>query len=807
MAWEFLVFTQELSGLAFFSTVKRLIISLLAIVAWTSISAQSTIKINGVDYPVDTLEQYQVGPGTVYTRFNIQMGSTMHHLYLLTVDLTNPYIKIEECPGGDRMGVTELMTRSHQRLDSAQHHPIGSVNCNFWCVASQNTGGNEGLVNQPFGGTAKDGYLVGDPDDWNSGHGDRGFFMIDDLGHALIRNMKFSGRVAKGNSSRAIRECNRTRVNPNADEIIIFNRFAGPTSRLIPDSAIEIVFEPVAGQEWVINDSMECVVTGINHTGATPLSGKTGVLQGRGARGTWLTNNFAVGDHFKIKLGIYSAPETYSRNQGELYSADSIAPRIMQMVTGNCLVMCNGVLTSRNSNEGYNNQNYPRTMLATNNEGTKVWMLVSERPGNYTTEMCQILRYDGATWAAGMDGGGSAQMNLFGSILNPTTEATPRAVSNSLFVIQTAPDDTQASRIDFVDNLPGTMSSYASYTPVMRAYNQYGVLLSNDFTDYTLTCEPASLGTISADGRTFIAGTTAGSGTLTAHFGEATATRQLTIEAGELSLRLDSVVIDTRDYAIEAYSSVEGNQLSVAPSFFTWSVGDPAVCEVSADGVLRGLTNGQTTIQGLLGESNIEMKVSVEIPDAPALFTAFPDTNAWQPTSNNTAWGIVNQLPALCFTVSTARSPQIKMEGLTSVFGLPDSLQILADANVDFKQLSISAEAGIFSGSKSVIITTPTTYNGYTAYTLTPEKLGASADDIASYPIRLKGLNFTLKNVKTATDYHIAFPGIVLYYDRYVVTLLPEVRQEGGCTKMIFGNQVIIEKDGRVYNVSGQRIR
>ena len=144
----------------------RLSLSLAALLFAASLCAQSgTIDLNGKICPVDTLACYQVGPGTTYTRFNVTIGSSLHKMYLLTVDMTNPYVKIEEGQGQEHMGSVELMTSTHHRIDSVGHRPIGSVNCNFWCVSSQNTGDWEGLVNQPFAGTAKDGMLIGDPMD------------------------------------------------------------------------------------------------------------------------------------------------------------------------------------------------------------------------------------------------------------------------------------------------------------------------------------------------------------------------------------------------------------------------------------------------------------------------------------------------------------------------------------------------------------------------------------------------------------------------------------------------------------------
>ena len=799
---------------------KGLWLIALSLCCLTAFAQSGIIDINGKQCAVDTIACYQVGPGTLYTRFNVKIGSQLHKLYLLTVDLTNPYITVEEGQGREHMGSVELMTATHQRIDSAGHRPIGSVNCNFWCVSSQNTGDWEGLVNQPFAGTAKDGMLIGEPMDWNAPHGDRGYVMLDAMKRVWIRNMEFNGRLIKGTASRKIFDCNRPRVTPtNPNEICLFNRYIG-TTRALPDTAIEVVFLPIQGQEWAINDTMTCVVTSINHTGRSALTGQMGALQGRGTRGTWMQNNFQVGDTFRLLAGMYSANQIpginvqyYSPDYN--YSGDSITPQVMQMVTGNCLVMANGDLTYRNYNEDYNNKNYPRTVLATNNEGNRMWLLVSEKPGNYTAEMCAMLKLDGATWAAGMDGGGSAQMNLFGKILNPTTEANPRAVANSWFVVSTAPDDANVASLQFVDNLPTVISSYASYSPKMRGYNQYGWLLTSDFQDFTLTCEPASLGTISPDGKTFIASSTGGIGTLTAHFGNVSASKAVTVMAGEVSVRISNLLIDNREYLIEVVSTSGDKSYAVDPAMLSWAVADPTIVSVSEAGVMKGLKNGNTTVTGTLGESQTVMNVTVEIAEEEALsFENFEDTTLWRPESNygDIFWEYIYGAPeystALFFNVNSLRSPQIKIVRDLALFSLPDSMELRLNTEVGLKKISFNVQAACDQTSSAVAFTPVVDTYGNVSVMLRPSDFGANPDDLATYPITLQSITFTLQNVQLSTLYQMAMHDIVLYYHNTQKTGLQDLpASDSSARKVLRDGMMLIEKDGVLYTLTGVQLR
>lgn len=783
--------------------------SLLILLLLCNILYAGDIDINGRQCPSDTLEHYQVGPGTTYTRFNVTIGSTLHKLYLLTVDLTDPNVKIEENPGQGRLGTTEAMTRTHQRIDSAGHRPVGSVNCNFWVVSSQNTGHNEGLLNQPFAGTAKDGVLITEPDDWNYAynadgsivHGDRGFVMIDRAGRALIRNMQWNGRVIKGTKSYAIRDCNRTRVNPNASEITLFNRYIGVPTRLIPDTAVEIVFEPADGGEWRINDTMTCVVTAVNHTGGTQLSGNTGVLQARGAGKTRLLKCAqAVGDTFCLNLGMYST----SLNDASAPGNDSVTPHIMQMVTGNCLVMENGVINSRNTNEDYNNRNYPRTMIACNNEGTRLWMLVSEKPGNYTAEMCAILRHDGATWAAGMDGGGSAQMNLLGNIVNTTTEGTPRGVSNSLFVVSTAPDDATAASLVYMQNAMQTVPSYSSYTPSFRFYNQYGVYLGTEYADYTLTCEPASLGTISDDGHTFTAAQTDGRGRLIATLpGGFRAEQEIKVVDAPVRFLHKTMTIDSRECELEAVALAGGERYRISGDALTWTVEKSDIAEVS-NGIARGLRNGTTEVYCSIGIYADTMQLNVLIPSAAeVLHTAVDST--WEAKGLGTAAWTDNDKCAFSFT--TIRGAYISFTGDAELPGIPDSVDFCLSSTADIK----SARFDFFTACGNALSLTKTESStdteGRLHYMLCP--LTVDADNIAEYPLHLTKAHFILNGVTSGTGYSMTMHGITLFYHNYVADGLDNMPEtDNGIRKILQPDGTFfIEKNGTRYNAAGVVIK
>lgn len=118
--------------------------------------------------------------------------------------------------------------------------------------------------------------------------------------------------------------------------------------------------------------------------------------------------------------------------------------------------------------------------------------------------MCNILKAYGAYNVTSMDGGGSAQMMIGGAIVNNPSDGNERPVANGWMVFNTAPDDNVVASLLFEEHSDIIIPAYGEYRPNILAYNQYGTLLSENFQNYTLTCEPSGLGTISSDGKTFM---------------------------------------------------------------------------------------------------------------------------------------------------------------------------------------------------------------------------------------------------------------------------------------------------------------
>ena len=477
--------------------MKRYLLLFALAVSTTIFAQHGTINIQTnldstviLQYAIDTLDSYQVGPGIIYTRFDITDSKQTRHCYIYEVDLTNPYNQVEESHS-TTMGNTERMADTHKRLDAPGHRSIGSVNCNFWIVSSQDEGRYNNLTGVPCTGQVRNGKIGTNITWWNIGHGevwldrkqDIGYLMIDDQKKAHIDQYYWDAHLAIGDQAMPINEVNRNRNNPGENDLVMFNSDMGTKATLTKAEIdahlgndlplIEVVVK--LEQDWAINEHLFAEVVSINTTGGTKIEDGYAVFRGRGNGKTFL-ENAKVGDRVQFIIGMY---ESYLGTR----------PKIKQLSAGNCYVMNEGKLTIRNWNEDYNNKNYPRTGFGVSKDHNTLWLMVMEKPGMYTHEMASILRHFGAWEAAGADGGGSAQFNLGGQIINPTTEGTPRAVGNSIFLFSTAPDDSTVIEMRTKSTFL-RLPKYAAIKPDFLGYNQYGLLIDNKLQGVELTCNP-----------------------------------------------------------------------------------------------------------------------------------------------------------------------------------------------------------------------------------------------------------------------------------------------------------------------------
>lgn len=718
----------------------------------------ATINIGGVERQVDTLEYRKIGPGIMYARMNFPEYPL--NVYTMTIDLKNQHNTIETFQANEHAGSTEAMTGAYTRLSSPGHQSIGSVNGNFWILSAIQQY-DERLNGQPHSGCIRNGEMVTDPNGWNRGRGSAdellqeiGFAAIDKDKKIWVDDMGFDGKVTYKGSSYSISEVNRVR---NENELIFYNSYSGKTMTDIDGT--DVFIKPVDGQSWNVNENVECVVTRIEKgVGGHALEAGESALSGNGQ--TFL-NAIAVGEKLTVNMGVYTL-------------TDKIRPEITQLVTGNALVMRNGVLTPRNNNEEYNSQVYSRTGIGMSQDGNTVYLIVIDKvggsKGTNTETMCQILQHSGAWNIASMDAGGSAQMMIRGALVNAPADGKERPVANGWMVFSTAPADNELKTLEF-DSYKLEVPTYSSFIPRILGYNQYGVLVEETLQDFTLSCDPA-LGMISENGRRFSASGNATSGYLTVTSPNgATGKKLVSIVAATGRMKNDSVLADKEHpYSIEVVSKAGANEFLYDPSALSWQIDDPKICKIE-NGMLSGLSNGTTNVTGTLGEFTGRMKVNVEIP-----------TDAVIPADDMTGWtikavssitdGRITAVGAgqgtVDFTYKSGRAPYIEMDKDLVFYSLPDTVRLVINSTIPLLKIQIAVNA---NGKKPTYIDAGTTGVpvGEDYLVSIPVSSIVDVNNRGDYPAQLTFIKYMI-DTKATNDkaYKIAIKEFSLVYNDYL---------------------------------------
>ena len=766
-------------------------------------------------YTIDTLESYQVGPGIIYTRFDITAkANDIRHCYIYEVDLTNPYNTVEESHS-TTMGNTERMVDAHKRLDAPDHRSIGSVNCNFWIVATQDEGQYNGLTGVPCTGQVRNGKIGTNITNWNIGHGDPdpvlgrkqdiGYLMIDADKKAHIDQFSWDAHLAIGDQAMPISEVNRNRSNPTDNEVVMFNSDMGTKSTLTKEDInkrlgtdlpmVELVVK--LEQDWAMNQHLFGVVESINYTGGTKIEDGYAVFRGRGTGKTFL-ESAKVGDRVQFIIGMYE-------------SLSGERPNIKQLSAGNCYVLREGRLTNRNWNEDYNNKNYPRTGFGVSKDHNTLWMMVMEKPGMYTHEMASILRHFGAWEATGADGGGSAQFNLGGQILNPTTEGQPRAVGNSIFLFSTAPEDSTVVEMRTTATFI-RLPKYAAIKPEFLGYNQYGMLIDKNLPGVELSCSPET-GYITEDGE-FVC---LGSGILTASYDQASLPIEIVmVDESSPMLRLEQVMISNKaPYEIEIFGEIDNKRFSVLPSAVNWTIEDETICKIE-DGVLYALKNGTTNVTGTLGSSNFALGVQVQMVEEDVLLweDMIEVDERWTLKASSSSWKTDIKTDAdggayLYMNYSGGRVVQLSLTADTLLYSTPKHFEFKFTpqgeliTRIDF---GMETHNGL-SGNYACVELTP---DQPMSINIDLDSLFNVKNDLAIYPIRLKNISFSLNKDAAKQEYNIPLEGIYLHYGDRVSTKVEEItgstHETHRASKMLLNGQLIIIKNNKFYNILGHEI-
>jgi exopolysaccharide biosynthesis protein len=694
-------------------------------------------------YEVDTLVfPHLVGPGVTAAKYDIP--ALPLKVSVTEMDLTNPYIVMETCLGGEKSVACETPVNMATRNTRPGHEVVAAVNGDFFMTSPTNE------VGLPVSGQVRNDELV------LSSH-NRACLVLDENNRPFIDRLTFTGRVMSGDHSFALNLVNRMRYayeNIATNQSFLFTRSYGPVTYDASNSGKMVLLRPAEGAfRWLANGVEHCVIEDIfDAKGSTTIPDGKAILWLKGTYANQ-TNWMNVGDVLDVsfKLTLNNGPQDVN---------------IHQLVGGsNHIIMQNGQFMEDWA------ERHPRTAIGFNADSTRLYFVVVD--GRHMTSVGVTLKefkgiFDalGAVTAVNLDGGGSSCMVVNDEVLNHPSDGPVRAVGNGCLLVSVAPEDDGIGIISFEPRCYN-LSISATTSFDVWGYNQYGVLKTRNLQGCTFSCDP-QVGTFDDEGY-FHAVSTPAMGNLYVTYNGITATQPVTVMEAQWQLVSDSVVIDKfHDYPINI-NGISGYGLDkVDPSVVAWASSDESVCTVDDRGIITAVTDGLTFVGSshpLLADS---LLVRVENPKARVTTVEnapiAPET--WTIAQSGGKDRVVTALGngmQIDFTGASSRNPYIKISKDVQMWGIPDTLRLrMKSGALQLKLVKILVETAY--GER---VTAEYPIEGATGEEITvdvPVSDVCDATDMGSFPLHLVYYYITYNSVTTGEAYSLQIPGMELVY-------------------------------------------
>ena len=714
--------------------MKKTALILLAAVAPLSMWASKQWTLQGNTYTVDTLYHAPVGPGTTQTSLRVEGAYNLNVFYTVT-DLSHPNVEMRVAPANKNSlagGAAVSTMAKNNTTDEVQY--FAGVNADFFGYS------------KPIGSTVINNEI------WYANNNGWTGWAIDANKKTLLGNSTFVGSVtSSAGASHTLTSVNNAR---NENNLVIYTTKYGSTSGT-NDYGTEVIITPVEGALSV--GTVQMKVMEAPHTkGSTTIPSGSYILSGHGTASTFvagLTEGEIITVSTQMKLGDNTITAT-------------------QMAGGQPMILSGGQVLNTESALDHLTALNPRTAIGYDATGTKVVLLVVDgrstaSQGCVSKVLADIMREVGCSEAMNFDGGGSSA--LYTKVLglrNDPSDGKERSVTNGVFAVSNAPVDNTVAALAFED-FKTALPKYGFYNPRVYAFNKYGVMISDDFEEATLSC-PKELGEI-VDNGTILFSNGEGSHVLTATYGDAKAEVIVTIGSGAPAFRLDSILVDSfTDYQMEVTATVGDKEMPLENSALTWTVEDASIATVDDAGVVHGLKNGTTHVYGKVEDFSDEILVKVEIPtvryqDTESNF----DATTWKVTKS----GVKEESISACgsngiavdYTISSSRNAYVKLAKNLPIWSRPDSIELqLNPGDATIKQITIQVTPSQGAKASNLTITPTLTPNVVNRIAI-PVGDVADITDAGIFPLTVNAISVYFSDAVNTVG-HLEMPHIYGVY-------------------------------------------
>ena len=650
--------------------MKQLLLSAAVTLSLVQASAFEA-DLDGTKFNIDTVYCQVVGPGITRSQLSLTAPGRSVSVYTSTLSrsagATPGVVEPRVIIGKDQCRTAESLTSMAARHTGGDTQYLTGINGDFFITSSfaQNHEFGNNILGYPNMACVIDGKIAA-PD------------MIDIVSreNALVIGSEgwwidatdFKYRVLSNDGEIKV---DATAVNyPRRDgEMVVYNSYMGSTTNTAANGR-EIVLKMADGADWHINKTTKFIVdTDWAQGGNTAIPADGLVISCGPNYSNEFIDGLKKGDTVKLKI-VMGLP-----------AHDNLKPDVQQLIGGDVRILNQGNIT-REAIRWINTPNakYQRSLVGFSEDRDMMIFAAVDGTGLTYYESAGLMKALGCYDALDFDGGGSTAIwsEKFG-IYNKPRDGSERAIGNALYFTLKAPVDKVVTSIRFAD-FRMTLPHYASYTPVIFGYNQYGQLVDTDVKDFTLEA-PEALGT--TDGSTLLASGT-GTHALKVRKGDMESTVVITIDDSfPATPRFESMLLNTvKPLPIELVAKVGIKDMPVAPQAFEWVSSNPEVATVNDDFQIVGITDGTATITGTCADITVAINVTVENPER--LSRSLLSAEAEWSTSGSGTKAVElkvdeNGVVDYDYTVTSTRGTKVTVKQPFRLYSRPDFITYKAD--------------------------------------------------------------------------------------------------------------------------------
>jgi hypothetical protein len=208
--------------------------------------------------------------------------------------------------------------------------------------------------------------------------------------------------------------------------------------------------------------------------------------------------------------------------------------------------------------------------------------------------------------------------------------------------------------------------------------------------------------------------------------------------------------------------------MPIENSALTWSIEDNSIASIDDAGVIHGIKNGTTRVFGSVEDFSDTILVKVEIPtvryqDAETNV----DASTWKVSKsgvkNDALAAMGSNGLAIDYTVSSARSPYIKLTKALPLWSRPDSIEFqINPGDASIKQITVQVTPSQGARATNVTITPTLTANTINRVKIPVGDI-ADATDAGIYPLTINAITLYSGDAVNTVS-HIEIPHIYGVY-------------------------------------------